>query len=134
MGVVNKLIEKSNKENKSGKAGEFISYLFSTRDGAHLLHLKSTSYAQHKALDDYYSGIVDLIDGLAESIQGKYGILNIPNVTCDCNLDPLSYFEKCVESVCNMRKNIPQDSYIQNQVDEVESLMYSTIYKLKFLK
>jgi hypothetical protein len=29
---------------------------------------------------------------------------------------------------------IAQDSYIQNQVDEVVALINSTIYKLRFLK
>jgi hypothetical protein len=29
---------------------------------------------------------------------------------------------------------LPQDSYIQNQIDEVVALINSTLYKLRFLK
>jgi hypothetical protein len=29
---------------------------------------------------------------------------------------------------------LPQDSYLQNQIDEVVALIKSTIYKLRFLK
>ena len=135
MAVVDKLLNKANKNKESGTLGEFISMLFGTRDAAHAAHLKTTSFAEHKALDDYYSGIVDLVDSLAESAQGKYGLLTIPMPTCDCyGGDCVTMFNEFVTKVQTIRGSLPQDSYIQNQIDEVEALMYSTIYKLKHLK
>ena len=47
--------------------------LFQVRDQAHFLHLKTTSYAEHKALDEFYEGWLDLADSFVEPYQGKYG-------------------------------------------------------------
>ena len=45
----------------------------------------------------------------------------------------VKYFEALCMYVEKNRNVLPQDSYIQNQVDEVVSLIESTKYKLKFL-
>jgi hypothetical protein len=44
------------------------------------------------------------------------------------------YFDGLSKFVETIRKQIPQDSYIQNQVDTVVDLIESTKYKLKFLQ
>lgn len=49
--------------------GELIIKLFHARTTAHILHLKTRSHAQHKALNDFYDEIVDLADALAEAYQ-----------------------------------------------------------------
>lgn len=38
---------------------------------AHLWHLQTSSYAEHKALNAYYDELLDLLDGLMECWQGK---------------------------------------------------------------
>ena len=90
------------------------------------------------ALNGYYDGIVDLIDGLVESYQGKYGILtNYSNFSIleykDCE-EVIMYFQSLNMTIEKLRTIAPQDSYIQNQIDTVIELITSTIYKLKFLK
>lgn len=115
--------------------GTFIGTLMQSRNQAHIFHLQTPSYAQHKALQDYYEGIVDLIDGLVESFQGRYGILRGYKMAGIIKEDDstLTYFEGLAKFVETIRTQIPQDSYIQNQVDEVVDLIESTKYKLKFL-
>ena len=118
--------------------GQFISTLFASRTQAHVFHLQTNSFAAHKALNEYYDGIIDLADGIAESIQGKYGIITgYSNIDLlegnDCN-EVIKYFTALEMYVDRARQTMPQDSYIQNQVDEVVALIVSTIYKLKFLK
>ena len=118
--------------------GQFISTLFASRTQAHVFHLQTNSFAAHKALNEYYDGIIDLADGIAESIQGKYGIITgYSNIDLlegnDCN-EVIKYFTALEMYVDRARQTMPQDSYIQNQVDEVTALIVSTIYKLKFLK
>ena len=115
---------------------DLISILFHSRTQAHAFHLATDSYAQHVALQKYYDGIVDLADGIAESWQGKYGKLTLKGVS---GLEPYSdvegciaYFEKVLKLVAEKRKPI-KESYIQNQIDTVEQLLYSTIYLLKEL-
>ena len=44
--------------------GKFIGTLFHSRDTMHIAHLQTTSFAEHKALNGYYNGILDLTDTL----------------------------------------------------------------------
>jgi hypothetical protein len=101
-------------------------------------HLQTSSYAAHKALNNYYDGIIDLVDGLVESYQGRYGILKgysnfalMEYQSCEAIREYFKALEKTIESG---RTSLPQDSFIQNQIDEVITLISSTYYKLTFLK
>ena len=121
--------------------GQFISTLFASRTQAHIFHLQVTgegSFAIHSALNVYYDGIIDLVDGLAESYQGKYGIITgYGNVALqefqNCE-GVITYFETLCMFVEKSRQMICQDSYLQNQIDTIVELIKSTIYKLRFLK
>jgi len=117
--------------------GQFISTLMSARTQAHIFHLQTPSFAAHKALNKFYDKIVDTIDGLVESYQGKYGIIKgYSNIglqeyqSCDAII---AYFNTLVMFVEKGRSMIAQDSYIQNQIDELVALIYSLLYKLRFL-
>lgn len=116
---------------------KLLSYLFHSRTQVHIFHLQTPSFAEHKALNDFYDEIVDLVDGLVESHQGKYGImkgyLNFNLHDYESSEQVISYLESLSDKVSVLRKDI-QDSYIQNQIDNVEELIQSTLYKLKFLK
>lgn len=125
-------------QNASPIMGQFISTLFASRTQAHIFHLQTNSFAIHKALNEYYDEIIGIVDGLAESVQGKYGIITgYSNVdlmegnNCD---DVIKYFTALDLYVERARQTMPQDSYIQNQIDEIVALISSTLYKLKFLK
>lgn len=113
----------------------FIGTLMQSRNQSHIYHLQTQSYAAHKALQDYYEGIVDLIDGLVESFQGRYGILRGYKMEGTIKEDDNAtiYFEGLGKFVEVIRTKVPQDSYIQNEIDNVVNLIESTKYKLKFL-
>ena len=58
--------------------GLLLGTLMQSRNQAHIYHLQVQgmgSYAAHKALNNYYEEIVDLVDSIAESYQGRYGII-----------------------------------------------------------
>lgn len=115
-----------------------ISLLFASRTQAHVFHLQTTSYAAHKALNSYYDSIIDLTDGLAESYQGKYGIITdysgAPTIKNFSNsTDVIAYFDNLAELVDTIRSQVQQDTYIQNQIDSIVELINDTRYKLKFL-
>ena len=114
---------------------QFISTLMASRQQAHVFHWQTNSYAAHKALNEYYDEIVGLFDGLVESFQGRYGIARGYTSPVSFKEDDqvVNYFEALSKYVETIRTKIPQDSYIQNQVDEVVDLIESTKYKLKFL-
>ena len=118
--------------------GQFISTLFSSRTQAHVFHLQTDSFAEHSALNGYYDEIIGITDGLVESYQGKYGIIRgYGNISLqefqNCE-GVIAYFEVLYTYVEKSRQMLPQDTYIQNQIDEVAALITSTLYKLRFLK
>ena len=57
-------------------ARELILSCFHARTVAHLLHLTTRSYAAHKALNEFYDEIIDLVDSFAEAYQGEYGLID----------------------------------------------------------
>lgn len=113
---------------------DFLSGLLHSVTITHIYHLQTKSYAQHIALGDFYDGVSDLTDSLIEAIQGKFGI--VEGYTLDAGLMPsipLEYMIGLIHFVENGRADMPQDSEIQNIIDEIASLIDSTIYKLRFL-
>jgi hypothetical protein len=116
---------------------KFISTLLASRNQAHIFHLQTSSYAAHKALQEYYEGIVDLIDSYVEGYQGKYEILKgYSNAFQLIEEDGrvLNYFMGVSAFIDKIRAELPQDGALNNTVDEISMLVSSTLYKLKFLK
>jgi len=116
----------------------FVSTLLQSRTQAHIYHWQTQgvgSDAAHRALGTYYDEIVDLVDSLVESTQGRYGIIQGYQITGTIKEDSnyLTYFEALCKFVEVSRTQIPQDSYIQNQVDTIVQLIEETKFKLKFL-
>ena len=100
----------------------------------HLFHWSTDSYAKHIALGEYYDGIVELTDSLVESYMGKYGkITKFPSVYHQPK-DPVQYLKSLQSFVQDARNDLPQDSELQNIIDEIADLINTTTYKLKFLK
>lgn len=129
-------------EQKSEENGiaNMISKLLHSRSQTHIFHWQTnsqSSFAEHMALGGYYEGIGDLLDGIVESFQGKHGIIkgykseNLESYESVKQL--ISYFESLNEVIETNRKSI-KESYIQNQIDTIQELIFSTLYKLKFLK
>lgn len=115
---------------------KFLGTLMSSRTQAHIFHLQTPSFAAHKALDDYYSQITDLIDSYAEMAQGRYGIIKgymMQNQIFEDD-SAVKYFGGLQKFVDSIRTSLPQDGELNNTVDEISGLISSTLYKLKFLK
>jgi len=116
---------------------EMISLLLHSRTQVHTLHLQTESYPEHMSLNGYYDGIGDIIDGLVESYQGKYGILkgykSYDLTEYKSTESTIKYLKHLCSKVEKLR-NCCKDSYIQNQIDTACELINSTLYKLRFLK
>jgi len=127
----------SEQKNTKGDYVEMISLLLHSRTQAHTLHLQTESYPEHKALNEYYDGIVDIIDGLVESYQGKYGIIKGYKSYALVEYKSTDTTIKYLNDLCGKVEKLRdccKDSYIQNQIDTVCELINSTLYKLRFLK
>lgn len=121
---------------KHETAGEFMGLLFLSRDVAHREHLKTKSYAAHKALQKFYEGVIDLADDFAESYQGRYNqLLEIPFLDNTSKGEIDEVLESHVNWISEHRADIcpKTETAIHNIIDEIASLYYSTLYKLRFL-
>lgn len=123
------------KDDASKAAAAFVAVLMHARTSAHMMHLATTSFAEHKALNDFYDGIVGLVDSYAEAYQGIYGIItDYPSGFKAPGKDCVGEIKNVALFVRNVRKTLPQDSELQNIIDEICGLVDSTLYKLRFLK
>jgi hypothetical protein len=127
------------KEQKDFKTNfiSLMSRLLDSQRQTHIFHLQTKSFAEHKALQDYYDAIDGLVDALVESAQGKWGILtgwkSVGTQEYQSSEQVISYLKSLADEVAKVY-SIVKDTYIQNQLDEVTALINSTLYKLRFLK
>lgn len=126
------------REKLSGKktVGTFVSCLMFSRNQAHIFHLQSDNYAKHIALGEYYDGIVGLMDSLVETYQGTNPVImdyvNNDKYTGYTKEGVTKYFEGLLKETIEAR-NLFTDSDLLNILDEIVSLIKSTLYKLKRL-
>lgn len=138
--LLNGLSSKSNPVTETTDLVDMIATLLHSQTQVHIFHLQTksqSSYSEHKALQKYYEGINGLVDGIVESYQGKYEIITgyktIKTVDYKSTEQVISYFKELDENIEKNRTSV-KESYIQNQIDTVQELIYSTLYKLRFLK
>ena len=115
---------------------DLIGLLFLARDVTHSTHLNTRSYAKHKALGSFYGKIIDLADDLAETYQGRHGLIGpITLHSAKKTGNVVEFLEDSLKEIEDMRYKVcdKDDTAIQNTIDEIIGLYLSTLYKLKFL-
>jgi high-affinity Fe2+/Pb2+ permease len=126
-----------NQSDTNDDFSEMVCRLLHSQTQVHIFHLQTKSYSEHKALQGYYEGIDALVDGVIESYQGKYGIItNYKTYDMEQYSNgkkTIAYFTGLLK-VIDEKRDCCEDSYIQNQIDTIQELINSTVYKLKFLK
>lgn len=120
---------------------KFFSKLFESREKSHIFHLQAkgseSSLVTHLALETYYDDIVDLIDDLIEIYQGQYGIVEGYEILAkgETPNDVIEYFEELALIITKDKNCISnEDTHLHSIIDDIVSLIYKTLYKLKFLK
>ena len=116
---------------------KFVSKIFESRQMAHVYQTKGDG-AENAVLYTYYNNILELNDKLLEVYQGQYNVIE------DCETieskptaeNAVQYFTELSQFIKNTRKVafLAEDTHLQNIVDEMSSLIYKTLYKLKNLK
>lgn len=116
------------------KPAELVMRCFEARTAAHIAHLRTKSYAAHKALEEFYEGIVDVADAYAECYQGLYGVItSYPEV--ECAHGELTPIKELREWLSSSRTELSRgQTELGNLVDEITALCDRTIYKLVNLK
>jgi len=115
-------------------ASSFFSKLFEIRDTTHLIHLNQPdkTLATHLALGDLYEGLLGLTDELIETYQGLHGTVSI--VTSQAKVQsPFQYVKDSYDWI-DQNRGMFKESFLQNQIDEIQQLLAKTMYKLQFVK
>ena len=118
------------------KPADFVGMLFLARDVTHSVHLNTRSYAKHKALGKFYTGVVDLADAFAEAYQGRHGLIGpITLMSAKKTSNVVEFLQdQLAEIEANRYKFCDkEETSIQNIIDEIVALYLSTLYRLRVL-
>ena len=113
---------------------EFISTLLDAKEQTIVWHNQTTSYAEHKALDKFQDELAEKYDDLVESVSGIYGrpknysVATLQNYQSNDQI--YKYYMELYKYVQNERKTIYQDTWVQNQIDEIVALIARHLYLL----
>jgi hypothetical protein len=117
---------------------EFLSTLNSSKQQAIFWHNQTEVYSEHKTLNGFYDRILGLLDGLVESYAGIFGRPKGYEahdfVDWTSTDDTIKYFQNLYQYVQSERSSLPQESWIQNQIDEIAAQIAQTIYLLTLKK
>lgn len=113
---------------------EFISILHQSHTQSKVWHHQTDNFSAHKALGKYYDEIVGLVDTLVESTEGIgpriVGYQTKPLI--DYVDVPMlqAYFMGLYEYIQKERASVFQNTWQQNQIDEIAALITQTLFKL----
>jgi len=130
-----KVVSIEKKDEMECMMSELVEKAFTTRNLLHYAHLSTKSYAAHKALGEMYEEIIDKVDSIAETFQGKFGLLSgLEQCEAKVPADIVKHVEDESQWIDDNRVYISKGCKpIDNMLDELLSLYLSTIYKLKNL-
>lgn len=116
--------------------GQLIVRCFHAATATHVLHLTTRSYATHKALNEFYDALPDLVDSLAESYMGIHGMIEGLHAQYVKPGTPEQTVADLTDWIEDHRDEIlpDDDTCLLNILDEIQALCASTLYKLRFLK
>jgi len=129
---LNKLMPKGASKGYGGSKS-FIAKLMECQQSLAVLHWKTTSFAEHKALGEAYESLADQIDGFVESFIGVKGREVLNGITTLSIMNDVKSVLMAVENV--LRKDIPsvvgeKETSLLNLRDEMLDLVQHTRYLL----
>ena len=114
---------------------EYFGTLLQSVTEGHKKHLMTGKYSNHKALNEFYDEMPDLVDALIEHYQGTHGKVEEYKNTIDAEGTAVEYLEKLLEFTKNGQKELfSDDSALSSDIDSIIGQISSTLYQLKELK
>lgn len=115
---------------------EYFGTLLQSVTEAHKKHLMTGKYSNHKALNEFYDEMPDLVDALIEHYQGENGkVENLKNVIDAEGKDAIAYLEELLKFTKDGQKELFADnSVISSDIDSIIGQIDSTLYQLRELK
>lgn len=120
---------------KTDKIEEFFGTLLQSVTEAHKKHLMTGKYSDHKALNEFYDEMPELVDTLIEHYQGVHGkVDSLKNGLLSDDLDTVVYLEELKEMCEDAKEKFFDDEALQSDVDDIIGQISSTLYQLRELK
>lgn len=122
----------------------FFGELLTFRDLLHIIHLKqpTKSFPMHLALEEVYTGILPIVDGIVEGWMGIRPIEGPDAPIIETN--PILKIPKSLEEVIEVLMHVYMrihaersgfvEPWIQNELDEISKILAIGLYKLKYLR
>lgn len=135
-------VHKETKNENEGKEKELTpeyiqGMLFYFHDAAHKFHLDTKSFAEHKALDGLYSGLVEFKDDISELLMGYMGGKRIGSISVG---EIPEYSHSAAVKLANEIKDFGYELYewagekkycdVENTAQSLSGLGAKTIYLL----
>lgn len=124
--------EKSNDDKTS--VGEFCGTLMQSVVEMWKAHLMTDRYSEHMALDEYYKEMPEKVDSFIESFLSIDGKIDNYKNTLIFDDDAIEYLTELKNLVVDGRDKYASTTELESAIDDVLSLIDSTLYKLKELK
>ena len=114
---------------------EYFGTLLQSVTETHKKHLMTGKYSDHKALNEFYDEMPDLIDDLIEHYQGTHGKVEDYKNTIEAEgKDAVKYLEELLEfTKAGQEELFKDDSDLSSDIDSIRGQIASTLYQLKEL-
>ena len=109
---------------------KFMACLMQAQITLRLIHWNTQSYAEHKAIGKLYDELAGLQDDFAEAYMGVYGRFGDVTVSHSGLPNATEYVTMLSEELMACRIELPNDSELQNMVDEIMAAVDATQYLL----
>jgi DNA-binding ferritin-like protein len=121
------------KQKRSKIMRKTATILFHARQQAHFWHLETKSYAEHKALNEFYDKILELVDQLLETYLGKGKKIDFGKIRMTFNSYSkermIEYFKKLARYIYRSKKSLGNvDGDLLNIMEEILGLINQTLY------
>lgn len=118
------------KDGKPNEGDKFIGLLMASSSYFHSAHFETKNYSRHKAYDNYFSNISDLIDSFGEVWLGYSGKGYTPAIPAQKDLpsDTIQMLDHLVSESERIYDKMP--GALKNILDEFSALCFQTKYLL----
>ena len=124
------------KSNSNLTPEKIISTLFQAHNQFHFYHLQTTSFAEHKALDEMYNGLVDYKDSISEYLLGIQAPKRFSNLETSIILPySSSNVTKSIEDLFQFTKDLCEyaDKLNLEQLCNLSSELQGLTIRIKYL-
>lgn len=121
---------------KANSVEEFFGTLLQSVTEAHKKHLMTGKYSSHKALNEFYDEMPELVDALIEHWQGTNGkVEKYENSLLATDMDTIKYLEELMDMCEDAKKTLFDDQEaLCSDIDDIIGQISSTLYQLRELK